>query len=103
MEIVSRGEAKATLDECSLPLSLFSTHCLFYLLKAHLSVSPEIRGGEVHNCSKNARQVYKAAELVLGLGEALLFSSRPAGSVCFTVSGLLPLSREASMYMWFCH
>ena len=50
-----------------------------------------------HLSNYTHQQVYNADELVFGLGVALLFSLWPVGSVHFIVSGLLPLSTEASI------
>lgn len=68
-----------------------------FLLNAHLSSLYPARESTIKATKATVILVYNAAELVSGLGIALLFSLWPVGSVHFIVSGLLPLSREASI------
>lgn len=85
----------------------FFSHSLFLFLKStpRLALSgtrvyafcPEIKGGMFTITATVLTTSFTTAELVFGVGIALLFPLGPVGSVHFIVSGLLPLSREASI------
>lgn len=94
-----RGKGKATLDDFSLFLSFFLCLSLFFwTLTSARSIrhaSPHFLPGKQrrhvhHQGNYTHHQLYNAAELVFGLGVALLFSLWPVGSARFIVSGLQP-------------